>query len=74
MTMSGSTADDIEPSEFLQRIRKLGEERDQQDSERVRKLEEEILQGRSERERRRAGQCPVAWYLKYGTSVVCFRF
>lgn len=49
-----STADELDPSEFVQRIRQLGEQRDQQDAERVRKLEEEIIQGRSERLARRA--------------------
>ena len=47
--------DEVDPSEFVQRIRALGEQRDQQDAERVRKLEEEIIQGRSERLARRAG-------------------
>ncbi|KAF1995699.1 hypothetical protein P154DRAFT_444947 [Amniculicola lignicola CBS 123094] len=47
-------SEDLDPSEFVQRIRQLGEQRDQQDAERVRKLEEEIIQGRSERLARRA--------------------
>ena len=51
-----SAADELDPSEFVQRIRQLGEQRDQQDAERVRKLEEEIIQGRSERLARRAGE------------------
>ncbi|KAF2864982.1 hypothetical protein BDV95DRAFT_269150 [Massariosphaeria phaeospora] len=45
---------ELDPSEFVQRIRQLGAERDQEDAERVRKLEEEIIQGRSERLARRA--------------------
>jgi hypothetical protein len=49
-------SEDLDPSEFVQRIRQLGEQRDQQDAERVRKLEEEIIQGRSERLARRAGR------------------
>ncbi|KAF2492172.1 hypothetical protein BU16DRAFT_593547 [Lophium mytilinum] len=49
-----SAADELDPTEFVQRIRQLGEQRDQQDAERVRKLEEEIIQGRSERLARRA--------------------
>lgn len=49
-------ADEIDPSEFVQRIRQLGEQRDQQDAERVKKLEEDLLQGRSERLARRAGE------------------
>ena len=48
-------SDELDPAEFVQRIRQLGEQRDQQDAERVRKLEEEIIQGRSERLARRAG-------------------
>lgn len=48
-------AEEIDPSEFVQRIRQLGEQRDQQDAERVKKLEEELMQGRSERLARRAG-------------------
>ncbi|ORY13435.1 hypothetical protein BCR34DRAFT_481075 [Clohesyomyces aquaticus] len=47
-------SEELDPSEFVQRIRQLGEQRDQQDAERVRKLEEEIIQGRSERLARRA--------------------
>ena len=47
--------DELDPAEFVERIRQLGEQRDQQDAERVRKLEEEIIQGRSERLARRAG-------------------
>jgi hypothetical protein len=46
---------EIDPSEFVQRIRQLGEQRDQQDAERVKKLEEDLIQGRSERLARRAG-------------------
>ena len=48
-------ADEIDPTEFVQRIRQLGEQRDQQDAERVKKLEEDLIQGRSERLARRAG-------------------
>jgi hypothetical protein len=48
-------ADEIDPTEFVQRIRQLGEQRDQQDAERVKRLEEELIQGRSERLARRAG-------------------
>lgn len=46
---------EIDPSEFVQRIRRLGDQRDQEDAERVKKLEEELIQGRSERLARRAG-------------------
>lgn len=42
-------------SDFLFRIRELGDKRDREDEERTRKLEEEILQGRKERQARRAG-------------------
>ncbi|KAF2749389.1 hypothetical protein M011DRAFT_493102 [Sporormia fimetaria CBS 119925] len=47
-------SEELDPAEFVQRIRQLGQQRDQQDAERVRKLEEEIIQGRSERLARRA--------------------
>jgi hypothetical protein len=52
---SPTMANEIDPSEFVQRVRQLGEQRDQQDAERVKKLEEELIQGRSERLARRAG-------------------
>lgn len=42
-------------NDFLQRIKELGDRRDQEDEERNRKLEEEILQSRKERQARRAG-------------------
>ena len=42
-------------NDFLQRIKELGDRRDQEDEERNRRLEEEILQGRKERQARRAG-------------------
>ncbi|TEY45391.1 hypothetical protein BOTCAL_0335g00030 [Botryotinia calthae] len=41
-------------NDFLQRIKELGNKRDQEDEDRTRKLEEEILQGRKERQARRA--------------------
>ncbi len=51
-----STSDGSEDvNDFLQRIKELGDKRDQEDEERNRKLEEEILQGRKERQARRAG-------------------
>ena len=43
-------------TDFLRRIKELGERRDQEDAERTRKLEEEILKGRAQREARRAGE------------------
>ena len=46
---------DVDPSEFVERIRRLGDQRDQEDAERVKKLEEELIQVRSERLARRAG-------------------
>lgn len=53
--MSSSPADGSEDvNDFLQRIKELGDRRDQEDEERNRKLEEEILQGRKERQARRA--------------------
>jgi ketopantoate reductase len=48
-------SEDLDPAEFVERIRRLGEHRDHEDAERLRKLEEEIIQGRSERLARRAG-------------------
>lgn len=55
-------SEEIDPTEFVQRIRQLGEQRDQQDAERVKKLEEDLIQGRSERLARRAGACwPWPW-------------
>lgn len=52
---------EIDPSEFVQRIQRLGDQRDREDAERVKKLEEELIQGRSERLARRAGLflCPL---------------
>ncbi|ESZ93002.1 hypothetical protein SBOR_6623 [Sclerotinia borealis F-4128] len=41
-------------NDFLQRIKELGNKRDQEDEDRTRKLEEEILQGRKARQARRA--------------------
>lgn len=54
-TMSSDEPREVDPSEFVQRIRRLGDQRDHEDAERVKKLEEELLQGRSERLARRAG-------------------
>jgi hypothetical protein len=50
-------SEEIDPQEFVQRIRQLGEQRDQEDANRVKKLEEDLIQGRSERLARRAGGC-----------------
>ncbi|SZF04441.1 unnamed protein product [Blumeria hordei] len=41
-------------NDFLQRIKEIGQRRDQEDEERNRKLEEDIIQGRRERQARRA--------------------
>ncbi|KAB8556643.1 hypothetical protein FH972_025679 [Carpinus fangiana] len=41
-------------TDFLRRIKELGEQRDREDAERTRKLEEEIVEGRRQREARRA--------------------
>ncbi|KAJ4288554.1 hypothetical protein N0V90_011791 [Kalmusia sp. IMI 367209] len=49
-----SNPDEVDPRQFLERMRTLSEKRDQQDAERVKKLEEELIQGRSERLARRA--------------------
>ncbi|KAF2124696.1 hypothetical protein P153DRAFT_125259 [Dothidotthia symphoricarpi CBS 119687] len=53
---TGSMAEDkdLDPSEFVQHIRQLGAQRDQQDLDRVRRLEEELIKGKSERMARRA--------------------
>jgi hypothetical protein len=48
-----SNSDEVD--QFLQRMRTMSEQRDQQDAARVKKLEEELIQGRSERLARRAG-------------------
>lgn len=42
-------------TDFLRRIKELGEQRDREDAERTRKLEDEIMEGRRQREVRRAG-------------------
>jgi hypothetical protein len=58
-----ANADDLSPSEFVQKIRELGEKKDAEDAERLAALEKEIEQGRREREMRRAGElfvCAVA--------------
>lgn len=49
---------EVDPRQFLERMRTLSDQRDQQDAERVKKLEEELIQGRSERLARRAGMPP----------------
>lgn len=54
---SAIMSEEIDPQEFVQRIRQLGEQRDQEDTNRVKKLEEDLIQGRSERLARRAGGC-----------------
>lgn len=58
VNMSGPTADSTseDVNDFLQRIKELGDRRDQEDEERNKRLEEEILQGRKERQARRAGR------------------
>jgi hypothetical protein len=58
---TGDGSEDV--SDFLQRIKELGDRRDQEDEERNRKLEEEILQGRKERQARRAGM-PIQFHGK----------
>ncbi|KAE8448181.1 hypothetical protein EG329_009785 [Mollisiaceae sp. DMI_Dod_QoI] len=54
--MSAPNANDgsEDVNDFLQRIKELGDKRDQEDEERNRLLEEEILKGRAERQARRA--------------------
>jgi hypothetical protein len=53
MASENNGSEDV--NDFLQRIKELGDRRDQEDEERNRKLEEEILQGRKERQARRSG-------------------
>jgi hypothetical protein len=47
--------DDLSPSEFIKKIRELGEKKDAEDAERMATLERDILKGREERMARRAG-------------------
>lgn len=47
-------------TDFLRRIRELGDQRDREDAERTRKLEEEIMEGRRQREARRVGEAKAA--------------
>jgi hypothetical protein len=54
--MASSDTDDLSPSEFVKKIRELGEKKDAEDAERLAALEKEIEQGRREREMRRAGE------------------
>lgn len=54
--MSNTNSNSDEVDQFLQRMRTMSEQRDQQDADRVKKLEEELIQGRSERLARRAGR------------------
>ena len=51
--------DSEDVTEFLKRIKELGDQRDREDAERTKKLEDDILQGRKERQARREGQCPT---------------
>ncbi len=57
-------------TDFLLRVRELGEKRDQEDEERTRKLEEDILQGRKEREARRGMQKIVLKLNNYRRSMM----
>lgn len=43
-------------TDFLRRIKELGDKRDREDEERTRKLEEDLLESRRQREARRVGQ------------------
>ncbi|EPQ63704.1 Bgt-5329 [Blumeria graminis f. sp. tritici] len=55
MPISTSLEDESQDvNDFLQRIKEIGQRRDQEDEERNRKLEEDIIQGRRERQARRA--------------------
>lgn len=55
MPVSTDDAGSEDVTDFLQRIKEMGDQRDREDEERTRKLEEEIIQGRKERQARRAG-------------------
>ena len=46
-------------TDFLKRIKELGDQRDREDEERTRKLEQEIIQGRKERQARRLGESSI---------------
>lgn len=59
MALETGTDGSEDVSDFLARVRELGQKRDKEDEERTRKLEEEILQGRRERAARRAGMLRV---------------
>jgi len=48
-------SEEVNPQEFVERIRQLGEQRDQQDAARIKKLEDDLMANRSERLARRAG-------------------
>ena len=60
MSLNTELDESEDVTDFLLRIRELGEKRDKEDEERTRRLEEDILQGRKEREARRAGVFPAA--------------
>ena len=64
----GMSLEDV--NDFLQRIKELGDRRDQEDEERNKKLEEEILQGRKERQARRAGRSIPNFALQWKSSVI----
>ena len=73
VNMSGPTATDSgsgDVNDFLQRIKELGDRRDQEDEERNKKLEEEILQGRKERQARRAGRSIPNFSLQWDPGVI----
>ena len=54
-------SEEMDPQEFVQRIRQLGEQQDRQDAEKAKKLEADLIQAQSRRLARREGGC------------VCFR-
>lgn len=65
--MSSAEAEDGSEhvTDFLRRIKELGEQRDQEDMERTRKLEEDIIEARRQREARRRGMYDIATYCAY---------
>lgn len=60
MSAPGSN-EDLSPSDFVRKIRELGEKKDSEDAERVAMLEQDILKGREERAARRAGEWCMNW-------------
>ena len=54
-------------TDFLKRIKELGEQRDQEDTERTRQLEEQLQEARRQREERRRGPSMRPIYHSHST-------